>query len=80
MEKAPQPDTWNTDYLMGYRIRYKVDGNPSVPWEYRFTEVLEVVVTGLDKGEKYICNVQANNDKGGGPWSSAVTAYMEIGI
>lgn len=71
---------WNSDYLMGYSVRYKLEEDPDTMWHYSITQNVECLVDNLLQGRKYMSNVQASNLYGGGPWSKPGFGYVDIGI
>ena len=91
--KAPGPDLWNSDFLMGYYVRIRViresqqgpgvgqadEDHKETAWQYHHINNLELVRGGLQAGLQYTCNVQAYNFLGGGPWSVGASTYLEIG-
>ena len=80
--KAPNKSTWNSEFLMGYRLRYRreVQTGDTVNWRYKYANGQFGTVQYLKAGARYSVNVQAYNFLGGGPWSLGASTYMEIGI
>ena len=81
--KAPDAALWNSDILMGYRVRYRQEedsASASEIWRYVYATGLNALVANLEAGSRYSSCVQAYNLMGGGPWSLPGLAYLEIGI
>ena len=63
----------------GPGVTQSVKDQQELAWQYFDISSLEFVHGNLESGLKYMCNVQAHNFMGGGPWSVGASTYLEIG-
>ncbi|PVD38929.1 hypothetical protein C0Q70_01554 [Pomacea canaliculata] len=77
--EPPPSSTWNSDVIVGYRLRFRVEETNN--WEYLFIDSghEKLITNGLSPSNFYEIMVQAYNFLGGGPWSLPAFVSMEIG-
>lgn len=79
MCKPPHFSSWNSEEIVGYRLRYVVERRQQ--WRYLLGDFAfsKEISRGLTPRETYVVHVQAYNFLGGGPWSAPAFVFLEMG-